>query len=403
MQLFISYAHADKTMCKQIYEYLVDAHEVWYDKALFGGQDWWNQILERLNRCDAVIYLLSQASVQSEYCQKECKFALSAGKTLIPVLIQGGTNIPTNISHLQYVNLTNGMTDIYQLLHALTVAERSINRTPINYPTSFRVSTSDPVVKPPPATIPTPTAIKSILPEPFEWCQVRGGTVAIKHGEWKQKKKGLIFREDVPIYQEYRSEVVEVNDFLIGKYPITNAQFQEFLDAPDGYDDHRTWGVNHFGHFGQKDRLTRSDSDPRRNINWLEATAFCDWLVMKINHGSWEISRERSRDGKRRIIIDLPTEAQWQRAAMGQSYDNIKFGYGWEWTKDRASNRDGYGLDSGGILNGKPYAITRGGTDYFNITSPTHEFSRFPQQMTVQHEDVNFRIVCYILEKFTPL
>jgi hypothetical protein len=73
--------------------------------------------------------------------------------------------------------------------------------------------------------------------------------------------------------------------FWIAKYPITYAQFQAFVDAPDGYRDDE-WGDDlgddNFG----KDSPRRQQrfpfaNRPRENVTWAEAVAFCRWLTEK--------------------------------------------------------------------------------------------------------------------------
>jgi hypothetical protein len=124
MKLFVSYARVDKPLCKQIVHHLEDVHEVWYDRRLHAGQDWWNTIQERLDWCEGFIYLLSPESVESEYCQKEFAIAVESGKHIFPVLIQARTNIPASLGHIQYADLSEGMEDMLTLMNALTVAER---------------------------------------------------------------------------------------------------------------------------------------------------------------------------------------------------------------------------------------------------------------------------------------
>ena len=76
MRLFVSYARVDKPLCKQVVERLSDVHDVWYDKRLHAGMDWWEEIQERLAWCDGFVYLLSPESVKSEYCQREFVIAV---------------------------------------------------------------------------------------------------------------------------------------------------------------------------------------------------------------------------------------------------------------------------------------------------------------------------------------
>ena len=137
MKLFVSYARVDKPLCKQIAEHLQDVHEVWYDRRLHAGQDWWDEIVRRLRWCDSFVYLLSPESVVSPYCQREYKIASDAGKPVIPVLIQARTEIPETLKHLHYADLSEGMEDIVTLLNALTVAERQLGpRSSLSTPAS---------------------------------------------------------------------------------------------------------------------------------------------------------------------------------------------------------------------------------------------------------------------------
>ena len=124
MKLFISYARVDKPLCKQIVQHLQDVHEVWYDRRLHAGQQWWNEIVTRLEWCEGFVYLLSPESVASEYCQREFDLALDGGKHIFPVLIQARTDVPDTLSHIHYADLSEGMEDIITLMNALTVAER---------------------------------------------------------------------------------------------------------------------------------------------------------------------------------------------------------------------------------------------------------------------------------------
>src|SRR5437773_1461312 len=125
MKLFVSYARVDKTYCVQIVE-TMDVHEVWYDDRLYAGQDWWQEILRRLDWCEGFLYILSPDSVASDYCNKEFDLARDLGRHIIPVLIRENTNIPDALADIQYVNLSKGITTdgIKALLNSIYLAER---------------------------------------------------------------------------------------------------------------------------------------------------------------------------------------------------------------------------------------------------------------------------------------
>ena len=125
MRIFVSYARVDKPFCIQIVDTL-DVHETWYDQRLYAGQNWWKEILRRLDWCESFVYLLSPDSIASEYCRKEFELAQSLGKHIVPVLIREEVNLPDNLKDTQYVDLTNGITieAVKVLLNSIYIAER---------------------------------------------------------------------------------------------------------------------------------------------------------------------------------------------------------------------------------------------------------------------------------------
>ena len=125
MKIFISYARVDKPYCVRIIETL-HAHDVWYDQRLYAGQDWWKEILRRLDWCEVFVYLLSPDSVASLYCRRELEIALRLKRDIIPVLINGDTVMPENMKEWQYVDLRDSLTveNVSQLLNAILLVER---------------------------------------------------------------------------------------------------------------------------------------------------------------------------------------------------------------------------------------------------------------------------------------
>ncbi len=86
--------------------------------------------------------------------------------------------------------------------------------------------------------------------------------------------------------------------FEIARYPVTNAQYQAFVDDK-GYDDERWWtGL-------EKPQKEPSEwpqgNRPKTNVDWYEATAFTRWLSYRLGYS-----------------VTLPHETQWERAARGQ-------------------------------------------------------------------------------------
>ncbi|MCI5148679.1 MAG: formylglycine-generating enzyme family protein, partial [Candidatus Electrothrix sp. MAN1_4] len=109
-------------------------------------------------------------------------------------------------------------------------------------------------------------------------------------------------------------EFINLNyNYWIGKYPITNEQFSLYKK------DHI---------FDIGDRLK-----PVVNISWKTALMYCDWLQNEVNI-----------DNEKKFIIRLPNEAEWERAAKGET-TNI-----YPWGNDPASDEVcNYGRNNRGL------------------------------------------------------
>lgn len=132
LRIFISYARVDKVLCKQIAAEL-DIHDVWYDQRMFVGNDWWQQIIERLDWCQVFIYLLSPESVESYACQREYELAQKLGKNILPVLINPDTHVPPELNIIHYADFSRGIDKpeaMPQVLRALYVIERQMRGRP---------------------------------------------------------------------------------------------------------------------------------------------------------------------------------------------------------------------------------------------------------------------------------
>jgi formylglycine-generating enzyme required for sulfatase activity len=106
-----------------------------------------------------------------------------------------------------------------------------------------------------------------------------------------------------------------VEAFEIGKYPVTNAQFNAFIKAADGYSNPEWWNFSVEGrdwrryHTPPQPSEFSGDKHPREMVCWYEAVAFTRWLSHRTG-----------------LPLSLPTEAQWQFAAQGE--DNRLYPWG---------------------------------------------------------------------------
>ncbi len=133
------------------------------------------------------------------------------------------------------------------------------------------------------------------LPPPFTWINIPTGNVTLEAGG----------------YIPEGGQTFEVAAFAIAEKKTTNAQFAKFIEA-GGYHQQKWWSTDgwearqHFGwtepRFWQDNHWNKS-GESVVGVSWYEGVAFCLWLT--------DITSEE---------IMLPTEQQWQRAVLGDTY-----------------------------------------------------------------------------------
>ena len=109
----------------------------------------------------------------------------------------------------------------------------------------------------------------------------------------------------------YRGKADHLTAFRMNRNLVTNAQWNEFLTAPDGYIDDRWWnGIPVDSDIRVPATGTwTGDTLPRDTVNWHEASAFCRWASFKLG-----------------LTITLPSERQFERAASGTT--GLKYPWG---------------------------------------------------------------------------
>jgi formylglycine-generating enzyme required for sulfatase activity len=119
--------------------------------------------------------------------------------------------------------------------------------------------------------------------------------------------------DEVPVH------TVQVDAFYIGKYKVTNGEYQKFVED-DGYANPVFWVAGGFGVYGSEPRFWRherfrggglpgNEAFPVVGVNWFEAMAYCRWLSAKTGQ-----------------TYRLPTEAEWEKAARGT--DQRRYAWG---------------------------------------------------------------------------
>lgn len=137
-QLFISYSHNDRKPAERLAEGLrrIYGHDaVWYDDRLFAGDAWWSAILEQIAAADSLIFLVSEHSIDSEYCQKELAEARRLHKPIIPILIRNfpPEKLPPELARLQHI-AGNGSDNFARLIEAINQQSGAVRFGPPKRP-----------------------------------------------------------------------------------------------------------------------------------------------------------------------------------------------------------------------------------------------------------------------------
>jgi hypothetical protein len=102
---------------------------------------------------------------------------------------------------------------------------------------------------------------------------------------------------DKDAYEGGKKSVVIERPYRLSRYPITNHQFQAFVNAPDK-GDNEWWQGMPADERNIQEPYFPFANHPRENVSWYQAVVFCRWLSSKLGY-----------------TIDLPHEYEWEAAA----------------------------------------------------------------------------------------
>jgi hypothetical protein len=132
--VFVSYAHADAEYVLRLTDLLAERDiAFWFDRARLRAGDAFNrEIMQALDGCGAFILVMTPASEQSRYVQKEFARATKRGVQVLPFLLEGEDHF--NTGDLQYTDLQGGELPPESVLAQL----RDLTRPPTSVAPSFR-------------------------------------------------------------------------------------------------------------------------------------------------------------------------------------------------------------------------------------------------------------------------
>ena len=160
---------------------------------------------------------------------------------------------------------------------------------------------------------------KNIQPQTSE---IKSQSTRINGGIYELGYSGNDYCYDI----ELPEHKVYLNDYKIDTYPVTNKQYLEFIND-GGYDDYSLWlsdgwdlvqknnwsapmyWENEHGKWLTRDFLGRrkiNPNEPVNHVSYYEATAFCKWAKKR-----------------------LPTESEWEKAALWNEEKQTKTIFPW--------------------------------------------------------------------------
>lgn len=204
--------------------------------------------------------------------------------------------------------------------------------------------------------------------------------------EWIKIPEGEFQYGDAKAERAAKPQKLWLPEFHISRFPVTYAQFQTFLDDPEGFNDPR-WFAGLAASEEQRqmrEQYFKFDNHPRDKVNWYQAVAFCRWLTWRLDQfnadrvssptvreeqASRSAALANARATDTRVIPDLndiskwavrlPTEFEWEKAARGM--DGRLYPYKGKFDPKKSNvNRTGIGQTSAvGIFpNGaSPYGV----------------------------------------------
>jgi formylglycine-generating enzyme required for sulfatase activity/energy-coupling factor transporter ATP-binding protein EcfA2 len=131
--------------------------------------------------------------------------------------------------------------------------------------------------------------------------------------EWVEIPTGEFWMGSEDNYREQPVHRIDLPTFYIARVPITNAQYQLFVEATD-YEPPKHW---------EEDRPPKDkESHPVVDVSWDDVVVYCAWL-----------SEVTGRS------VTLPSEAEWEKAARG-SKDRRAYPWGDAFDATRCNSRN---------------------------------------------------------------
>jgi formylglycine-generating enzyme required for sulfatase activity len=319
LRVFLCHSSNDKPVVRELYQKLraEDWIKPWLDEEeLYPGQDWNLEIEKAVEAADAILVCLSNHSITKEgYVQRELRIVLDYADYkpegtlyIIPVRLEG-CEPPRRLRAWQYADYFPKEGHDLALQRLLVSLKRRADSLGLKYSApAVEIKKSSPE-KLPFSLVAADRVSQSQFASPnsltlsngMEFMRVEAGRFLMGSAN----ENFFVFGNERP-----RHVVSIPYDYWMARYPVTNELYNAYVKAK---------GIKHSVD-GWRD--SGKNDHPVFHLDWTDAMKYCRWLNNMLK--SEMISR---------LVLRLPTEAEWERAARGEH------GNEWPWGNEFDKNK----------------------------------------------------------------
>lgn len=318
LRVFLCHASQDKPIVRELYRRLLA--EGWIDpwldeEKLLPGQDWNLEIEKAAEAADAVIVCISNNSVTKEgYIQRELRFVLNVadekpeGTIFIIPLRLDDCELPRRMRLWQFADYFEEQREhgYQRLLITLRMRKDLIDLKGDAHLQEHEkqnriISERQPVSS---SKHPTPEWIaenKITFSNNMEF-------MCVPHGKF-------LMGSDNHNDNEKPQHTIDIPyGFWMARYPVTNEQYYDYIKFNEGNHPVSEW--------------EKKKDHPVGYVKWIEAMGYCHWL-----------NRFLENELPPGLILRLPTEAEWEKAARG--VDAREYPWGNQFDKYKCNTSEG--------------------------------------------------------------
>lgn len=317
LRVFLCHSSNDKPAVRELYQKL--CAEAWIqpwldEEELFPGDDWDLAIEKAVEKSDVVLVCLSNGSINKRgYVQKELRFALDIALEIpeeeifiVPLRLEECIP-PRSLRDWQYADYFEGQRDrsFQKLLVSLQRRADSLGLK-FQEPASKEIKKIDEKGNSVQVSAPkfVSTSNNITLSNGIELLRIPNGKFLMGTND----NQASVFSDEKP-----QHTVNIPYDYWMARYPVTNELYNIYIKFRGGNHPVEDW--------------QKKKEHPVVHISWNNAVSYCQWLN-DLFRGELPSS----------LVLRLPTEAEWEKAARGTDGREYPWGNGFDAKKCNIPN-----------------------------------------------------------------